>query len=121
MPSEIRHLLFTGDEVMDALRLFEEQRRGALVGPGINVSYRERGTISAEVTCSDGVTRSYDAAQLAAALIYYCNKLKIVLPRSASKSLELRGRSLVLALELGQADQVAEAVGPTAVFTDARP
>lgn len=121
MPSEIRHLLFSGDEVMDALRIFEEQHRHALVGSGINIRFREQQEISAEVSCSDSVTRSYNAAHLAAALIGYCNKVRIVLPRLAKKSLELRERSLVLVLELGKADEGVEALEPMAVFTDARP
>lgn len=120
MPFEIRQLHFSGDEVMDALRLFEEQHREAPVGPGINISYREQPVVAAEVSCSDGVSRSYEGAQLAAALISYCNRVKIVLPRFASKTFEIRSGRLVLILELAETEDNKKALEPVSVFTDAR-
>lgn len=119
MPSEIRQLTFVEEEVMLALRLFQEQRQGTPIGPGMNVSYAEEPEVSAEMRCSDGVTRDFDSAQIAAALMLQCNREGIVLPKAATKALSLRDGQMVLTLEINEAAEVS-AIKPLQVFTDRR-
>lgn len=118
MPSEKRQLTFSEDEVMVALRLFQEQRQGAPIGPGMNVSYAEDPEMSAEMRCSDGVTREFDSAQIAAALMLQCNREGIVLPKAATKALSLSDGQMVLTLEIATAQ--VSALKPLQVFTDRR-
>lgn len=120
MPSEIRHLIFTEDEVMVALRLFQEQRQGIPIGPGMNVSYLADPDVSAEMRCSDGVTRDFDSAQIAAALMLQCNRDGIVLPKAATKALSLADGQMLLTLELNEASAQASSLKPFEVFTDRR-
>lgn len=121
MPSEIRQLTFSEDEVMVALRLFQEQRQGAPVGPGMNVSYAENPDVSVVMRCSDGVTRDFDSAQVAAALMLQCNRNGIVLPKAATKALSLRDGQMLLTLETSKDSVRASSLKPIQVFTDRRP
>ena len=120
MPSEIRHLIFSEDEVMVALRLFQEQRQGTPIGPGMSVSYLEDPDVSVEMRCSDGVIRDFDPAEIAAALMIQCNRDGIVLPKAATKALSLRNGQIFLTLEISEASTQTASLKPVQVFTDRR-
>lgn len=120
MPSEIRQLIFSEDEVMAALRLFQEERQGTPIGPGMNVSFKEDPDVAAEMRCSDGVLRNFDTAQIAAALMLQCNREGIVLPKAAAKSMGLRDGQVVLTLESEDAAVQEAALKPVQIFTDKR-
>lgn len=114
MTTECRYIFFPEAEVAKALVQFEK-RRDESVFPDIrSIEYETDPEVMARVTCPDGSTRVYPGSALAAALLLFCNSNAIMIPRSASKSLRVDRRELVLCLNLGRGSNPASTIEPFA-------
>jgi hypothetical protein len=107
MPTEIRHLTFSHDEVLEALVNYNKMAReklaaGSIVGWQLvqlgdwfaNVSIRERDR-------DDPQTMVFKPEVVAAALIRYCVVKGIPLPRRGDKSIAPVGDNLCLTIRIG--------------------
>ena len=107
MPTETRRLVFTSDELKEALTRYSQTGtqalpRGQVVGCDLK---GERG-VQAVVAVSDpgsGEVRKVDldATQLGACLIKFCLDNKIPLPRDGTKSLQVVGDDIALRITRG--------------------
>ena len=105
MPNEIRHIIFTSDEVIRAL--IDYHRRAGNPLPAGNVVKctfeKEDNLIKASLHMAvdaDGSRQVVPVVQttLAAALILYCINQKIPLPAKANKSLQLHNDTVGLVI-----------------------
>ncbi|HYC05144.1 MAG TPA: hypothetical protein VEB20_01505 [Azospirillaceae bacterium] len=103
MPTEIRHIIFTNDEVMRAV--VEYHKRTANPLPPGNVIRCAPEKVDQQIKLSLHVALDADGARqilvleepvLAAALIFYCIQNKIPLPTKAAKSLQMVGEQVAL-------------------------
>lgn len=104
MPTEVRRLLFTPDEVckamtVDILERHEEDENGTVVGMEIlnTDPVSVRGVI--QMQSGRQVSKSYDAALLCSALIAWCMDQKIPIARKAHKAARIT-RDKTIALDL---------------------
>ncbi len=94
MPTEIRRLIFTEPELMEALTQFISSERTA-VEPGrviaIEIATQDPASIKCRVQGRSGVQNNqiFDAVFMCAALIAWCMKNKVPLARSAKKQVKL--------------------------------
>ena len=107
LPDEIRYLLFSPDELIQAVTQLclrrgrwpsgSQLKSTELVGEP-DVSFRV--VLSRDPT---GTTSelTFGAAELGAALVLYCMNRRIPLPARVEKSLQVVGRSLALAVSKG--------------------
>ena len=108
MPSEVRIIVFTSQDVLQAITEFSKTLESPLFrGKPTDIfvrKKREAGFAVVEVD-RDGSgtveTVDLDASHLAASLISYCRSAHIPLPRSAKKELDVLGDQIVLRLEVG--------------------
>ena len=114
MPSELRQIVFSNEETIDALakhcrRLHKEQQNLSVKGCEI-FSDPEIG-VRLEIDCGDEAkpgrsdlgkdhTITLKPAFIGAALVRYCIDLKIPIPRVAVKSLQVIGSGLALNLTI---------------------
>ena len=107
MPSEVRIIAFTRQDVQEAIDRFgviADKRlfKGKLIDchvkkhPGVNADRESEGAAGEKI----GLVK-LNSTQLAAALISYCCDLHIPLPRAARKELDVIDDQLVLRLEMG--------------------
>ena len=107
MITEFRRLIFSADELRKAIETFDRGKDARLpVGaideitiasdPEISVTARVRGGPSD--TPPNEVR--LDANYVAAAMLFYCSRCRIPVPKSAKKTLEIEGDCLALSLSL---------------------
>lgn len=103
MPSETRLIKFADIELMTALFQYSRRRDEAAVsGLPKKVELSQEGGISATLFLSDQEPIKYDAAHVAAALILFCVKRKIPLPKNAKKTVHLQDNKTVFVLKSGK-------------------
>ena len=113
MPSEVRIIIFTIEEVLEAIERFDATAEKRLFrGKAIDCHVRKHPNVHAvlEVERAGGEeieTVDLNASQLAATLITYCRERRIPLPRNARKELDVIEDQLVLRLEVGAKNQAA--------------
>jgi hypothetical protein len=105
MPSEIRHLIFTPEEVTTALRNY--CTRGGRAFPSNVTGYAIEGgparpsiTISASAADGRDTSLSFGDEQLVAPLLLFCNAKKIPLPARGTKELTILNQQLTLVIKL---------------------
>ncbi len=128
MPTEIRHILFTSGEVVEAAALFSQQRGQPLPSgtvteaapletvAGDAIGFR----ISVELDRPEGKekdtrVRSFEfvGADLAAILIMYCKRRNIPMPMKGAKSLQRFGSKIGLIVSMNSGgDEVLERTKP---------
>ncbi len=107
MPSEVRIIVFTSEEALEAIAQFSETLDTPLFsGRPSDLHVRKNPQVRAvlEVERAGGEeieTVDLNASHLAAALITFCRKRRIPLPRNARKELDVMDDQLVLRLEVG--------------------
>jgi len=129
MPSEIRHIVFQPPEVVRAIggyyrRVGRPVPPGAVIkcgpersGPTSPVRFRMTieddrplDTIGLDILPpAESQTLVLEGSDLAAALILECRVLKIPLPASASKTLEIYGGQLCLAFSIASKNAIVPA------------
>ena len=102
MPVEARRIMFTEDEVIEALAHFAKATKhpmptGKIAACEINTKV-DLAAIVTVIHPADGSTNTvrFDNASVAAALIRYCIEKKIPMPKAAEKSVEAQGNALTL-------------------------
>ncbi len=111
MPSEVRIIVFTSEEVLEAIEAFDAYAEKRLFrGTAIDCHVRKNPRVHAVLEVERGGGEEVDsvdlnASQLAAALISYCRERRIPLPRNARKELDVIDDQLVLRLEVGGKNQ----------------
>lgn len=111
MPSEVRIIVFTPEEVLEAIEGFNAHAdkrlfRGATIDCHVRKHPRVHAILEVERAGGEEIdTVDLNASQLAAALISYCRERRIPLPRSAKKELDVIDSQLVLRLEVGVKNQ----------------
>jgi hypothetical protein len=105
MPTEQRRVRFSQPEVISAMRQFYVERPGDGTGGQVEEAFISveksvcavRGTIR-----TDQGSQAFEAsgATLAAALIRYCAKLRIPLPKKSIKTLKAQDGHLILVIEV---------------------
>jgi hypothetical protein len=106
MPIEMRTLIFSRDEVAEAIADHAEHGNGGL--PKGRVVYCQIGqgpdlTMVVKLVPPDRVriqTVTLDAEALGAALIAFCLRRAIPLPRNSSRSLQVLGEAVALSLAI---------------------
>ncbi|MGF1610275.1 MAG: hypothetical protein ACFCUQ_12820 [Kiloniellales bacterium] len=108
MPVEMRTLIFSRDEVAEALTEHAEQGGGSLprgrviycqvgCGPDFSMVVKLGASERTEIQ-----TVTLDAEAVGAALIDFCLRRAIPLPRNASRSLQVLGEALALSLAINE-------------------
>ena len=102
MPTEIRHIIFTNDEVVRAAIEYHK-RTGSPLPPGtvIKVAFEKDPGVRCGLHMgldSDGSRQLFwiEETILAAALIFYCINNRIPLPTKAAKNLHMVGEQVAL-------------------------
>jgi hypothetical protein len=102
---ESRRLVLPLETVIDAVLELDRERGGRLSMASISDARIETGEqpcLVFEATHADAVTperRSYPLAAVAAAVIHYCWKNKIPLPRNSAKSIDIVPEGFALSLQ----------------------
>jgi len=110
MPTELRRIVFTNEELRVALDNYM-MRKGTPLPPGVIISVKISGADGSSITVAvrgswDGISNSVEipARHVGAALIRYCKMSKIPLPKSAGKSLTTSGDYLALDIKSARGD-----------------
>lgn len=104
MPSEVRRVVFTRDELLESLREQRGDTQGMLPPgqlTGVRFADDSHNLLTLSIIEPDrekAAEAVLSAASVAAALIRYCMRLRIPLPRDAQKSIALSGDNIVLDL-----------------------
>jgi len=113
MPTELRRIVFTHEELRLALDNYM-MRKGTPLPPGLIIGVKMSGTDGSSIAVAvrgswDGVSNSVEipARHVGAALIRYCKISKIPLPKSAGKSLTTSGDYLALDIKSAK-DAISE-------------
>ncbi len=108
MPTEMRHIVFTPNEVLRSITQYRVRRREPLPrGTVSGLKIEERPSIRVVVSIKgDSSTHAqqveFQGAELAAALVMYCIDSKIPLPATgAKKTLRVFDEQLGLEVEIG--------------------
>lgn len=109
MPAELRLIMFSADEVLEAVSLLNEAA-SQKVFTGKPVACRLRANPKAIAVLEvergpDIATMDIDSTHLIAAIIAYCRKAHIPLPRQAKKELDVLGDVLLVKLTIGEPDE----------------
>ena len=104
MPGERRLIRFTTAEVEEALRRFAEEQERTLPSSkvtGIEYNDQTEEGVGARVTF-ENVPRPthFTALETAAALIAYCRKLRVPIPKQGRKSLHTQKNNLILQIDV---------------------
>jgi hypothetical protein len=104
MPSERRLIRFTTPEVEEALRTFAEDQSRALPSSkvtGIEYDGQTEEGVGARVSF-ENVARPthFTALETAAALIAYCRKVRVPIPKQGRKSLHKQKNNLILQIDV---------------------
>lgn len=117
MPSEIRHLIFSDEEVIVALGRFHRRMREKLpAGNIVKLVIRKTPSVAAEldIATDGGADRQIvriEGERLAAALILHCSSERIPLPATAHKVLRVLGDRLAFAILVGLSPDEANGLG----------
>jgi hypothetical protein len=121
MPSEIRLIIFTNEEIVSSIVSLQKKRGQRLPGGTINnILIDEKPnstetpdvTLSIEILAAEGtVNKSFRNEEIAAALINYCLTNRTPLPRLAEKTVRIiDGKvTLLLNLRMKQTETVMDA------------
>lgn len=107
MPTEFRRIVFTSEELKEALTLYSRTANGPLPpGTVVGCDLKGSGGVQAVVAVSNPRTGELDrveldAAQLGASLIKFCIEKKIPIPREGTKSIQIAGDDVALRITLG--------------------
>lgn len=108
MPTEMRHIVFTPNEVLRSITQYKVRRREPLPrGTVSNLDIEERPDIHVVLSITgDGATIpqkiTFKGAELAAALVMFCIERKIPLPANgAKKTLRVFDNQLGLEVAIG--------------------
>ena len=107
MPSEVRIIVFTSEEALEAIAHFSETLdaplfRGKASALHVRKNPQVRAILEVGHAGDDEIeTVDLNSSHLAAALITFCREYRIPLPRNAKKTLDVLGDQLVLRLEVG--------------------
>jgi hypothetical protein len=104
MPSERRLIRFAATEVEDALRRFaEDQQRNMPDSKVTGIAYDAESDegVSARIQF-ENIKRPmhFTALEMAAALIAYCRKVRVPIPKQGQKSLHKQKDTLVLQIDV---------------------
>lgn len=94
MPTEIRRLIFTDSEVMEALTTFISSDRTAIEPGrvvGLEIASKDPCALRCSIQGRSGLMNDqvFDAVFLCAALISWCMKNKVPLARTAKKAVKM--------------------------------
>lgn len=109
MPTETRRIEFSTAELVEAITSFAKTTRFPLPpGKVVGCQIDRHGAVAVTLTIqhvAEGAKRTarFDNNAVAAALIRYCIDKKIPIPKSAEKSVESDGKSMILTLRIGAA------------------
>jgi hypothetical protein len=110
MPTEMRHIVFTPNEVLRSITQYKHRRREPLpAGTISNLKIEERPDVHVVIFITDDNKRNteevmFQGAELAAALVMYCIERKIPLPAArAKKTLRVFDKQLGLEVAIGDA------------------
>lgn len=102
MASEVRHVFFSDIEVVEGFRLRERDKNGVGFSSTVESIRIEGGKgVGATLKLGNGISKRYNASEIAEALVMYCKNEGIMLPRRSLKSLSTNGQGLVLSIILG--------------------
>ena len=96
MPSEVRAIKFSNDELMTALFRYAQRN-----GQGRKVELSQNGEVSARLYATYQEPLDCNAAYIAAALILLCVRQRIPIPKKAQKSIHVQDGNVVLVLKSG--------------------
>ena len=121
MPSEIRQIIFTNRELMDAIRQYNEQSKIKLPrGQFVVCQPVTDGEIGVMVEIDDAMNGKSEhmvlkSSYVAAALVNACLRARIPLPRKSKKSLRIVKDGMALHLTMPSTDfgAVEKTVKPT--------
>lgn len=99
MPTETRVLQFSTNEIVTAMKDYCDQTGRRLPDHGTIVVAEEKIPVSAN---SDGqyIPVEFSENEVATALMMFCMKQKIPMPRRATKALQISSHSFTLHLEM---------------------
>mgnify|MGYP006218025291 CR=1 FL=1 len=102
MPSEVRAIKFSNDELMTALfRYAQRNGQGRKSGLPTKVELSQNGEVSARLYATYQEPLDCNAAYIAAALILLCVRQRIPIPKKAQKSIHVQDGNVVLVLKSG--------------------
>lgn len=102
MASEVRHVFFSDVEVVEGFQLRERDKNGMGFSSSVESIKIEGGKgVGAVLKLGNGISKRFNAGEIAEALVMYCKGEGIMLPRRALKSLSTNGQGLVLSIVLG--------------------
>lgn len=120
MPVEIRHILFTEQEVVSALADFHRRAKEPLpAGTIARFSVLAEPSVRVEMDIDrdgEGQRRRnvvVEKEKLAAALILFCKMKRIPLPASSFKVLRVINKQLTLVVSIGTTPEEADKLGRT--------
>jgi hypothetical protein len=106
MLKEIRNIIFAQDELEDAVKLFHTSVQ-AILPPGRIISFETSGNTAPVLTVNvvkpkegEVSTVAIASAHVAAAMLHYCIKNGVPVPRKAKKKIELIEGNMALTLTL---------------------
>jgi hypothetical protein len=116
VPQEIRHILFSREEVSSAITLYKQHRGELFVHHSVRMAAtRNEPHVAVRVLDEDGNESWIGGSALAAALIRSCIKERIPLPASAHKMIRALPDGIALILIGGtSSDHVQEALAAVA-------
>jgi hypothetical protein len=113
MPTEIRHIIFSNDEVVRAAIEYHK-RTGSPLPPGtvIKIAFEREPVVRCAVHMgldSDGSRQVHwiEETTLAAALIFFCINNRIPLPTKAGKNLQMVGDHVALIISKSPGDRTS--------------
>jgi hypothetical protein len=109
MPTELRHIVFTPNEVLRSVTQYRHRRREPLpAGTISNLRIEERPDVHVVLSITGDSNKSveevvFQGAELAAALVMFCIERKIPLPAArAKKTLRVFDKQLGLEVAIDQ-------------------
>lgn len=102
MASEVRHVFFSDIEVVEGFHLRERDKNGVGFSSTVESIRIEGGKgVGATLKLGNGISKRFNASEIAEALVMYCKNEGIMLPRRSLKSLSTNGQGLILSIVLG--------------------
>jgi hypothetical protein len=108
MPTELRHIVFTPNEVLRSITQYRHRRREPLPSGTIsNLKIEEKPDVHVVIYITGDTRKTveevvFQGAELAAALVMYCIERKIPLPAArAKKTLRVFDKQLGLEVAIG--------------------
>jgi hypothetical protein len=110
MPSELRRIVFSNDELRSALEDYLKGQKTPLplgVITSVQLSDAPQGTVFLYLAGredNDRASLALSPEKIAAALLRFCKRQRIPVPRRANKSLIVTGDNVALDIRTGAAD-----------------